>query len=116
MINFTSKTINVSKTTVNKNLRYVFDSLDSNKELENIAQEAYVDKYVLMRYVSYVVLGLLPFHLLAVELIDELDIEEEEAIDIVKSIRRLILAGVIKELAEIQEDSEDSYEKLSTKE
>lgn len=116
MTNFNITTINTAKNIVKPNLQSVVDGLANSTEIQQIATEAFIDKYVLMRYVSYVMLGLLPFRMLVDELVDELEIEEEEAQTVVKNVRRLIFAPVIQDIVTLQERAESNYEKLAIKE
>ena len=115
MAYFQSTTIQSARMGVSKNLRDVFDGLDSGV-IEQIAEKDFVDKYVLRRTTSYILLGLLPFRLFVDELMDELGIIEEDAIDVVKDVRKYILAPVLKDLAEVQEQAEDMYKEFNVEE
>ena len=116
MITFDSSTIQAARAISNRNLRDVFDQLATSGHIEAIANEQEVDRDVLRMYTGYILLGLLPSRLLVNELIEELDIIEEDALDVAREVRRRVFYPVLQELADVQERAESFYQETKEQE
>ena len=109
MLSFDTILLNIANAQVDGDLAQYIDALPNNKTIDEIAEEERIDIETLRYFVKCVLLGVLPFHFFVQELVDELDIVEEDAISVAKSVRKKILAPFVRQIAEMQDEAEKRF-------